>query len=82
MGLADDLDYRLRPPNPFQRLVQRFASTRPGAWLFSKVARHLDDVVGRLTRGPDQRPEVLAGLPVLDVDTDRPQERPAAYART
>src|SRR3954470_23967996 len=69
MGLADDLGYRLRSPNRFQRVVQRFASTRPGAWLFSKVLRHLDDAVGRLTSGRTSAPEVLAGLPVLDVTT-------------
>jgi deazaflavin-dependent oxidoreductase (nitroreductase family) len=69
MGLADDLGYRLRRPSTFQRLVQSFASTRPGAWLFSKVLRHLDDVVGRLSKGRTSAPEVLAGLPVLDVTT-------------
>src|SRR5207342_1355863 len=67
--LADDLGYRLHPPNPFQALVQRLASTRPGAWLFSKVLRHLDNAVGRVTRGRTSAPEVLAGLPVLDVST-------------
>src|SRR3954454_11787296 len=69
MGLADELGYRLRSPNRFQRVVQRFASTRPGAWLFSKVLRHLDDAVVRMTRGRTSAPEVLAGLPVLDVTT-------------
>ncbi len=69
MGLADDLDYRFGRPNGFQRLVQRFASTKPGAWVFSKVARHLDDAVGRVTRGRTSAPEVLAGLPVIDVVT-------------
>ena len=69
MGLADDLGYRLRRPNPFQALMQRFASTRGGAWLFSKVLRHVDDVVGRLSRGRTSAPEVLAALPVIDVTT-------------
>ncbi len=69
MGLADDLGYRLRSPNPFQALIQRFASTRPGAWLFSKVLRHLDDVVGRISSGRTSAPELLAGLPVVDVTT-------------
>ena len=69
MGLADDLGYRLRSPNPFQASIQRFASTRPGAWLFSKVLRHLDDAVGRLTKGRTSAPEVLAGLPVLEMTT-------------
>lgn len=69
MGLADDLGYHLRRPHAFQRLIQAFASTRPGAWMFSKVLRHLDDVVGRLTSGGTSAPEVLAGLPVIDVVT-------------
>ena len=69
MGLAHDLGYAIRPPNPLHRGVQAFASTRAGAWLFSKVLRHLDDVVVRLSRGRTSAPEVLAGLPVVDVTT-------------
>ena len=69
MGLADDLGYHLRRPNAFQALMQRFASTRAGAWLFSKALRHLDDAVGRLSRGRTSAPEVLAALPVIDVTT-------------
>ena len=69
MGVAADLGYRVRPANAFQRVVQGFASTRPGAWTFSKVLRHLDDVVVRLTKGRTSAPEVLAGLPVVDVTT-------------
>jgi len=69
MGLASDLGYRLPRPNASQRLVQSFASTRPGAWLFSRTLRHLDDLVGRLTRGRQSVPELLAGLPVIDVTT-------------
>jgi deazaflavin-dependent oxidoreductase (nitroreductase family) len=69
MGLTHDLDYVIRRPNLFQRGIQSFASTRPGAWLFSKVLRHLDDVVVRLSRGRTSAPEVLAGLPVLELTT-------------
>jgi deazaflavin-dependent oxidoreductase (nitroreductase family) len=69
VSIPDDLGYRFRRPNPFQALVQRFASTRPGAWLFSKTARHLDDVVGRLSRGRTSAPQIMAGLPVLDIVT-------------
>ena len=69
MGLADDLGYHLRRPNVFQGLMQRLASTRGGAWFFSKALRHLDDVVGRLTGGRTSAPEVLAALPVIDVTT-------------
>jgi deazaflavin-dependent oxidoreductase (nitroreductase family) len=69
MGLADDLGYHLRRPNALQRLTQTVAATRPGAWLFSRVLRHLDDVVGRVSGGRTSAPEVLAGLSVLDVWT-------------
>lgn len=69
MGIAADLSYVHRRPNPFQRGIQAFASTKPGAWLFSKVLRHLDDVIGRLSKGRASAPEVLAGLPVIDVTT-------------
>lgn len=69
MGLAGELGYAFPAPNRVQALVQGFASTRPGAWLFSKVAHHLDDAVVGLTRGGTSAPEVLAGLPVLEVTT-------------
>jgi deazaflavin-dependent oxidoreductase (nitroreductase family) len=69
MGLADDLDYHHRRANAFQRLVQRFASTRAGGWVFSRTLRHLDAVVARVSRGRTSAPEVLAGLPVLQVTT-------------
>ena len=69
MGLADDLGYRHRDANAFQVLVQAFSSSRPGAWLFSKFLRHVDQAVLRLTRGKYTAPGVLAGLPVLDLTT-------------
>ena len=69
MGVAADLDYRVPPPSAFQRLTQKMATTRPGAWVFSRSLRQLDDAVGRLTRGRTSAPELLAGLPVLDVTT-------------
>jgi deazaflavin-dependent oxidoreductase (nitroreductase family) len=69
MGLADDLGYRHVRANAFQRAVQAFASTRPGAWTFSKLLRHLDDLVVRASRGRTSAPEALAGLPVLELTT-------------
>jgi deazaflavin-dependent oxidoreductase (nitroreductase family) len=69
MGLATDLGYRHRSPNTFQRLTQGVGSTRPGAWVFARVLRHLDDAATRLSRGRLSAPEVLAGLPVLDLTT-------------
>jgi deazaflavin-dependent oxidoreductase (nitroreductase family) len=69
MGIAADLGYAHKPPNRLHRLFQAFASTRPGAWLFAHTLRHLDDLVGGLTRGRTSAPQLLAGLPVLDVTT-------------
>src|SRR6478609_1315125 len=69
MGLATDLSYDLPRPNPLQRSVQAFASTRGGAWLFSKILAPMDRVVSRLTRGRTSAPRLLAALPVLVVTT-------------
>lgn len=69
MGLAAELSYVHTEPNAFQRLVQACASTRPGAWAFAHTLRHVDDAVGRLTRGRHSAPGLLAGLPVLDLTT-------------
>ena len=51
MGIAADLGYTFPRPNLFQRAMQAFAGTRPGAWFFSKALRHLDTAVARLTGG-------------------------------
>lgn len=69
MGLAADLGYRIPHPNLFHRGVRAFASTRAGAWTFSKLLRHADDVLGRVSKGRTSAPELLAGLPVLDITT-------------
>lgn len=69
MGITADLGYSFARPNVFQRLMQAFAGTRPGAWFFSKALRHLDDAVARLTGGRTTIAEVMAALPVVDVTT-------------
>lgn len=69
MGLATDLDYRHRPANAFQRVVQGFGSSRAGAWTFSRTLRHLDTAVARVSGGRHSAPQLLAGLPVLDLTT-------------
>ncbi|WP_107772338.1 nitroreductase family deazaflavin-dependent oxidoreductase [Nocardioides sediminis] len=69
MGLAADLGYRHRPANAAQRGVQALGSSRAGAWLFSRTLRHLDDAVARVSRGRQSAPQLLAGLPVLDLTT-------------
>ena len=69
MGIAADLGYSFKKPNPFQRSMQALAGTKPGAWFFSKALRHLDTAMARLTGGRTTIAEFLAGLPVLDVTT-------------
>jgi deazaflavin-dependent oxidoreductase (nitroreductase family) len=69
MGVAAELGYQIRLPNAFQRGMQSFGATRAGAWLFSKTLRHADDIVGWLTSGRQSVPQLLAGLPVIDITT-------------
>lgn len=69
MGLADELDYRHGTGNPLHRAMRWFGGTRPGAWIFSRSLRHLDDAIGRISRGRQSAPGLLAGLAVLDLAT-------------
>ena len=69
MGIAADLDYSFPQPNAFQRLMQQVASSRGGAWLLAKTLPHLDDAIGRLSGGRQSIPELVTGLPVVDVTT-------------
>lgn len=65
MGLAAELSYAYQPPNTFHRGMQAFASTRPGAWLFSKTLAWTDRALGKVSKGRLTVPALLAGLPVL-----------------
>lgn len=69
MGLSEDLGYHHRTGNPVHRAVRWLAGTRPGAWVFARTLRHLDDAVTRLTGGRHSAPGLLAGLAVLDLET-------------
>ena len=69
MSLAGDLSYEFRPPNVAQRGIQAGASTKPGAWMFSKLLPPLDTFVERVTHGRHSMPGLLAGLPVVDLTT-------------
>jgi len=69
MPLAEDLSYAFRPSNRAQRALQALVASRWGAWAFAKMLPTLDTSVGRLTHGRTSVPELLAGLPVLDVTT-------------
>ena len=69
MGLADQLGYRCEAPNAFHRLNRALASSRSGAWLFSKVEHHLDELVDRLSGRRTTFTQAMAGMPVIDVTT-------------
>lgn len=51
------------------RLIQRCASSPPGAWLFARVLHHLDRPVLRLTQNRSSLTGALAGLPVVTLTT-------------
>lgn len=63
--VTTQLSYRHKRANAFQRSVQAFASTRPGAWFFSKTLAPMDRALARLNKGRTSLPELLAGLPAL-----------------
>jgi deazaflavin-dependent oxidoreductase (nitroreductase family) len=69
VGVAADLGYRIPPPSRLHRITQTLATTRPGAWVFARSLRHLDNVIAHLTHGNTSAPELLAGLPVLELVT-------------
>jgi deazaflavin-dependent oxidoreductase (nitroreductase family) len=69
VSIADELGYRFRRPNAFQRANQAFGASRAGGWVFSRVLRHVDRGVQRVTGGRATGPELLAGLPVLELTT-------------
>lgn len=69
MGLAAELGYVHPRPNAAQRSVQAVASTRPGAWLFSKTAPRLDRILLALSGGRTTLARLVAGLAVLELAT-------------
>ena len=69
MGLAADLGFAYPRRTRFHRLVQAFAASRVGAWLTPKTLVPLDKLATRLSKGRFSLPVVLAGLPVLTVET-------------
>jgi len=68
-NLATELGYAHRPDNVLRKAVKAFGGSRPGAWMFARVLRHLDDLIGRLSRRRTSAPQLLAGLAVLDLTT-------------
>ena len=52
-----------------RRLVRRAAATKPGSWVFARVAHRLDRIVYRRTGGRSTAASWVAGLPVVMVTT-------------
>jgi len=69
MGVLRELDYELKPANAAQRLTQRIASSRPGAWAFQRTLYPVDKILYRRTDGRVTVPGLLAGLPVIMLTT-------------
>ena len=69
MGFATSIGYEIKPSNAAQRGMQKVASSRPGAWAFSKGLHHADRWLFRVSSGRLTVPGIVAGLPVLMVTT-------------
>ena len=70
MGVLHDLDYEVKHANGLQRIMQAVASSRPGAWMFSKTLHQQDKVLFKATGGRLTVPSILAGLPVVMLTTN------------
>ena len=55
--------------NRLQRGIRTFASSAPGAWVFVRIARHLDAGVLSLTRGRRTLSGLLSGIPTVQLTT-------------
>ncbi len=69
MGLAEAIGYESKPANAAQRAMQQVASSKPGAWAFSKVLHHADIRLHAWSKGRYTVPTIVAGLPVVMITT-------------
>ena len=81
MGVLDKLGFEVRSANALQRVVQKVASTRFGAWCFSKTLHMPDKALFKVTGGRLTVPTFLAGLPVVMLTstgarTGKPRDMP------
>jgi deazaflavin-dependent oxidoreductase (nitroreductase family) len=72
--------------SPFQTLIQKFASTLPGAWFFAHTAHHLDKLFLKLSGGRTTLVHVVSGLPAMMITTigaktGLPRTLPLVYIR-
>jgi deazaflavin-dependent oxidoreductase (nitroreductase family) len=69
MGVLDELDYELTPPNATQRVIQKLASSGPGAWTAQRVLYPIDKAVFKISKGRLTAASLTAGLPVIMLTT-------------
>ena len=69
MGLISELDYEVKDANAIQRVTQKVAASRPGAWFFQRTMYPIDKGLFRLTNGRLTVPGLMAGLPVIMLTT-------------
>lgn len=69
MGLISELNYEVRSANAFQRITQKLASSKPGAWVFQRSLHPIDNGLFKLTKGKVTVAGVMAGLPVIVLTT-------------
>lgn len=69
MGVLDQLGYDVEPSNPAQRLTQKVAASRPGAWTAQRVLYPIDKAVFKLSGGRMTAASLTAGLPVIMLTT-------------
>jgi deazaflavin-dependent oxidoreductase (nitroreductase family) len=53
--------------NAAQRMIRLLAGTRPMAWLFARVAHHVDGTVLRRSSGRRSVSSALTGLPIVEL---------------
>jgi deazaflavin-dependent oxidoreductase (nitroreductase family) len=69
MGLLTDLGYELEPANAAQRLTQKVAASRPGAWTAQRILYPIDKIVFKISTGRLTVASLTAGLPVIMLST-------------
>ena len=69
MGLISELGYEVTDANAAQRVTQKVAASKPGAWFFQRTLAPIDKGLFRLTNGRVTVPGLMAGLPVIMLTT-------------
>lgn len=69
VGVTKHLDFTVSPPNLVQRVMQQFAASRVGSWIFSKTLHHVDRPLMRVSKGRASLPGLMGGLPIITLTT-------------